>query len=414
LQFAPFATARVSIATENLMTKLNVCKRACLLFLLWAGASIASQGQTFTILTNFNGTDGASPGSLVQGTDGNFHGTSAAGANGVGTIFKVSRTGALSGLSFCTQIVCAVGFAPEGGLVQTFGGNFYGTTSRGGAFGFSGLGTVFRITQKGHASALYSFCARMSCFDGADPSGALIEAMDQNLYGVTRAGGDNQSGTVFNINPGGILATLYSFCRQLDCADGAGPESALVQGPEGAFYGTTPEGGIPVAAGTIFKITSAGVLTTLYTFSGPDGDSPSGSLIVGSDGNLYGTTAAGGTNNSGTIFKITRNGQLTTLYQFCIQAKCADGISPSAPLVQTTDGSLYGTSRFGGSNSFGTIFRMTPQGAFTTLHNFDSLEGAMPGPLLQATDGNFYGTLSLAAPATTALSILCRLDSIRS
>jgi len=211
-------------------------------------------------------------------------------------------------------------------------------------------------------------------------------------------------GTVFQITPSGTLTTLYSFCSQSKCTDGAYPLAPLVQGTNGNFYGTTYFGGNSFAskgAGTVFQINAAGTLTTLYSFcslggnSCTDGASPAAGLLQATDGNFYGTTSSYGANGGGTVFQITPSGTLTTLYNFCSQFACEDGIIPLGALIQAMDGDLYGTTSGGGTNreNEGTIFKITPTGSLTTLYSFDLTDGAYPAAgLLQATDGNFYGT----------------------
>jgi len=267
---------------------------------------------------------------------------------------------------------------PVGGVVQGFDGNFYGTTAGGGNNGSTclgtGCGTIFKVTPAGTLTTLYSFCSQTNCTDGYGPVAALVQATDGNLYGITQSGGANNNtqiclyvylngcGTVFKVTPTGVLTTLYSFCSLPNCADGVGPYSSLVQGTDGNFYGTTNIGGSGfdlavcgiTGCGTIFKITPTGTLTTLHSMcseggsSCTDGAYPQSGLIEGLDGNLYGTTAHGGINGGGTVFKITPSGALTTLYSFCAQAGCPDGSLPAGNLVQATDGNFYGTTFFGG------------------------------------------------------------------
>lgn len=234
-------------------------------------------------------------------------------------------------------------------------------------------------------------------FDGANGSGpaymSLVQGLDGNYYGTTEAGGSNYSGTVFKITPAGTLTTLYSFCLQVKCADGSSPEAGLVLATDGNFYGTTAAGGAH-QLGTVFKITAAGELTTLYNFCSQancsDGSNPYAPLIQGIDGNFYGTTYFGLVGN-GTVFRMTPGGELTTLHSF----NGIDGASPSSALVQASNGNFYGVASAGGQYQFGTAFEMTPTGKFTTLQNFGDGDGYAVGGLIEATDGNLYGTTAI-------------------
>jgi uncharacterized protein (TIGR03437 family) len=188
------------------------------------------------------------------------------------------------------------------------------------------------------------------------------------------------------------FTTLHSF----GYTDGAYPEAGLIQATDGNFYGTTNNGGASsncnAGCGTIFKIDPSGALTTLYSFcaqpSCADGSGPTAALVQATDGNFYGTTGSGGTSGYGTIFKITPSGALTTLYSFGSQS--TDGAGPSG-LIQATDRNFYGTTGAGGSG-VGTVFKITPSGTLTTIYSFGYTDGAGPSGLIQATDGNFYGT----------------------
>ena len=335
-------------------------RTACAVFLFSAIMAIVSSAQTFTTLADFNVSNGAFPsGSLVQGTDGNFYGTTlSGGANGDGTVFKITSSGTLTTLySFCSQTNCSDGTSPFAGLVQGSDGNFYGTTSGGGAKSY---GTVFKMTSTGALTTLYSFCSQSGCSDGSFPEAGLVQGSDGNFYGTTDEGGTNGDGTVFKITSSGTLTTLYSFCSKNGCSDGENPSAGLVQGSDGNFYGATENGGANGNNGTVFKITPAGTLTTLYSFcSAPctDGANPNG-LVQASDGNFYGTTGHGGANDYGTIFKITPTGTLTTLYSFCSQSGCSDGEYPIAGLMQAVNGTFYGTTSSGGSSNDGTVFSL--------------------------------------------------------
>jgi uncharacterized repeat protein (TIGR03803 family) len=385
---------------------------------------LPAQG-TFTSLHYFcqsnNCPDGSSPyAGLVQGLDGNLYGTTEYGGvltctTGCGTVFRITPTGTFTELyEFCSVgKYCADGATPTAGLILGTDGNLYGTTVYGGnspfscgATGAGGCGTVFKITPSGTLTTLYSFCPLNNCTDGDEPYGGLVQAIDGNFYGTTTYGGaavGSSGGTVFRITPGGTMTTLYSFCTLGGCADGENPHDALIQGSDGNLYGTTLAGGAnQVYGGAVFKINPRGPMTTMYSFCSlskcPDGSQPNGGLIQATDGNFYGTASSGGSGNYGTIFKITPGDTLTTIYDFCSLAYCADGAYPYDPLVQATDGNLYGTTGTGGSVDGGTAFTITTAGAMTVLFDFSfnsHTDGSHPqGPLLQGTDGIFYGTTS--------------------
>jgi uncharacterized repeat protein (TIGR03803 family) len=375
---------------------------------LCAATAIASPAQTFTSLFSFNGTDGQWPiyaGSLVQGLNGNLYGTTGiGGAHGCGTAFQVTPAGALTTLH---NFYSAGGCGPYGGLLLAANGSLYGTASDGGANNVGG--TVFRITPAGKFKTIYSFCALDNCADGNTPEGPLIQAANGIFYGTTSGGGANGYGTVFKITPGGVLTTLYSFCSQPNCPDGGSPNAPLVQGADGNFYGTTFKGGIGGPSsdnGTIFKITPAGKLTTIYSFcSQPgctDGANPYAGLVPGPHNTFYGTTSQGGDVGFGTIFQVTTAGTLTRLHTFC-GAGCPEGGVPRATLISGTDGNFYGTAYEGGSGGYGggtlggTVFQLTPAGTLTALYSFCSQPNCTDGNnpsagVVQDTDGNFYGT----------------------
>jgi len=386
-----------------LLAKLGLAKAAWMVFVFCAATAIVSQATTtFTTLASFDGTDGSQPLYMapVQGIDGNFYGTtSEGGANGYGTVFKITPSGTLTTLyGFCSQPNCADGQLPYGGLVLAPNGNFYGTTYEGGAncLDEEGCGTVFQITPAGTLTTLYTFCSQAGCADGAHPYAGLALATNGDFYGTTEAAGAHLNGTVFKITPSGTLTTLYSFCSQPNCADGAEPHAGLVQATNGNLYGTTTDGGL-ADAGTVFEVTAAGKLTTLHSFCSQagctDGQTPLGGLVQAANGNFYGTTSVGGANSYGTVFQITAGGTLTTLHSFDL----TDGAYPYAGLAQATDGNFYGTTEGGGADGGGTIFEITAAGTLTTLYSFCSqsgcTDGEIPlGELLQATNGNFYGT----------------------
>ncbi len=395
--------------------KLNWGRRASAVFVLCATTAAIVSAQTFTTLFSFNGgtavgghNDGNEPlAALRQGTDGNLYGTTAGGgAFGGGTIFMITTGGTPETLyNFCGQPACADGSEPYAGLVQAANGDFYGTTYHGGngaSVFYTGYGTVFKITPSGALTALYSFCAQSGCPDGASPYGGLVEANNGDFYGTTYQEGVNNplGGTLFRITPSGALTTLYTFCAKSSCGDGQQPAAALIQANNGDLYGTTPEGGVYSGEGTIFETTPSGTLTTLFSFCGAclAGGVPYASLVQATNGDLYGTATGGGTYDGGTVFKITTEGALTTLYSFCTQTDCTDGSYPWG-LIQATDGNFYGTTFSGGAYGHGTIFEMTPRGALKTLYSFCAQSGCTDGAnpyaaLVQDTNGTFYGTTS--------------------
>lgn len=367
--------------------------------------SVPLTAQTFKTLANFDLTNGGSAqAGLVQGLDGGLYGeTSVGGTFGWGTAYEVSHHGALTVLH---NFDYSDGFNPYGNLLLATDGKFYGMTTSGGDSQVCplGCGTVFEVTSQGALTTLHFFCSEAPtsepCIDGGNPWGSLVEGSDGNFYG-TATGGEIDNGVVFKISPQGRFTLLHSF---LALEGGVAPEAGLTQGNDGNFYGTTYGGGT-YGDGTIFRITSSGVLTTLYNFcySGCKGESvgesPSTPLVKANDGNFYGTTSSGGDLDCyppvgcGTIFRFSSDGAVTAIHTF----EGTDGYGSGTILLQATDGDLYGASPSGGSEGCmagcGTLFKSTTSGTFTTLHFFDSTDGANPDAgLFQATDGSFYGT----------------------
>jgi uncharacterized repeat protein (TIGR03803 family) len=382
------------------MTKLRSWKKVSFVFLLCVVTAIAAQAQVLTTLHSFDGLDGQYPrAALIQAADGNLYGTSTEGGASLcgrcephfdGTVFKMVLSGSLTVVhSFCQPDGGCPNSPLFAGVVQHTNGNLYGTTAFGGT---NGTGTVYQIDPKGTLTFFSSPCGQDSC---GSPFAGLTEATNGELYGTAYYGGPDDVGGVYKITSDGAVTGLHSF----DCNDGAYPESILVEATDGNLYGTTSsDPDCIMSSSSVFRIGSDDRFTTLYFFcrqpSCADGYDPS-ALIQANDGNLYGATLAGGTTNAGTIFKISTSGALTTLYTFCLQPNCVDGWFPSA-LVQATDGNFYGTTGSGGSNGEGEIFRMTPDGTLTVLYSFCSqpscADGSSPGAgLVQDTDGKFYG-----------------------
>jgi uncharacterized repeat protein (TIGR03803 family) len=370
---------------------LSFCKVTTLAaaFLLLAAASASA--QTFTVLTSFDGTASGSPeAGLVQAEDGNLYGTNyGAGIYPFGSLFKITRTGALT-----TELFFGfVGNEPRAGMILATDGNLYGTTTYGGA---NEWGTAFRYSPGTEAvNVIYNYCSLPDCTDGAIAHG-LIQASDGNFYGTAQISYTQPfyPGIVYQMTPAGVQSTLYTFCTLTDCTDGWDIFSGVVQDNDGNFYGTSYNGG-GYNEGTVYKLTPEGAFTLLHTFAyGTDGAQPGG-LVQAGNGILFGISSQAGAYGQGNVFKITTGGTLTTLYSFCAVSGCPDGSVPSfySSLILGSDGNFYGTTTTGGSDNQGTIFKITPGGAFTSLHSFSGTDGGGPiGSLTQATDGNFYGT----------------------
>jgi len=285
------------------------------------------------------------------------------------------------------------GWAPNSPLAQDNSGNYYGTTEYGGSNNSCthGCGTIFEISGSYPyaLTTLYNFCSDTACADGANPDGGGLnwDSASDSLYGTTQNGGANGIGTWFDyyIWQGEINYTPYIE------PVGGNPNNGMGKDSQGNFYGTTHTGGA-AGYGAIFKLTTTGEMTALYSFQGAvDGANPTAGLLQATDGNFYGTTYAGGTADYGTIFKITPGGEFTALHTF----EQTDGANPVAGLVQATDGNFYGTTFAGGSAGYGTAFKITPGGKLTTILTFDGKNGASPtGWLIQDTDGDLYGTAS--------------------
>jgi uncharacterized repeat protein (TIGR03803 family) len=234
----------------------------------------------------------------------------------------------------------------------------------------------------------------------AYPQSNLIQGVNGSLYGTSYGNAaSNEYGTVFEVTTSGMVSTLYTFCSKSNCADGSFPAAGLILANDLNFYGTTTSGGA-YGQGTVFKLTPSGILTTLYSFCQDgtpcaDGAEPYGGLVQGTSGLLYGTTVLGGEHALGSVFSIATSGkEFTTLYSFC-DGRCDglglnDGSGPQSTLVQDSNGNFYGTT------SFGTIFEITPQGTLTTLYEFcsqpDCDDGNSPSgnPALSA-EGDLFG-----------------------
>jgi uncharacterized repeat protein (TIGR03803 family) len=384
------------------MTRSN--RRSSILFvlgmsLLTAGAAIPLAAQ-ITTLHSFVGTDGSVPqGALVQVSNGEFYGTTTGGgATGDGSAYRMTPTGTLTTVH---SFDGTDGSGPTDALIQATDGNLYGTTYGGGA---SGNGTVFKMSLSGTVTTLHSFDGS----DGANVFAGLVQGTDGNFYGTATGGGSSGYGTAYKITPAGVFTLLHNFVA--GAHDGAYPYATLIQATDGNFYGTTFSGG-GAFEGTVFRMTPSGTVTVIHAFciAGipcPDGGNVQAGLVQASNGKLYGTVVRGGSttctldfyDGCGTVFEIGLGGGFTTLHLF----ELTDGAGPVSKLIQAKSGKLYGVTPYGGANNectsgCGTIFNITLSGIFTSVYSFCSESGCTDGSLpvanlIQAAKGPLYGT----------------------
>lgn len=387
--------------------------RAAVLLLL-ASCFVSVHAQTVTPIFAFDGTDGGnSISGLVQGRDGQLYGTTQSdGKHGAGTVFKITTGGALVTLhQFCSKTSCADGANPTSGLILGTDGNFYGTTFSGGNTACaSPCGTVFKITSTGTLTTLYDFCSTSSCDDGGNPYASLVQGTDGDLYGTTSAFGLNSVGTIFRITTGGALTTLHTFA----VSDGAAPFGALIQATDGNFYGTTSSGGTH-GDGTVYQLTPAGSLTTIHNFSGKDGSTPYGGVIETFPGAppflpdaLWGVASLGGTFKAGLFFRMSFAGKILSSFSFCQIKGCPDGSEPFARLTMDHTGGIRGVASSGGTADLGSLFGTTDGGASFSIYSFCTTPACADGlgpqaPLVEHTNGKLYGVTSNGATGFGAI-----------
>jgi uncharacterized repeat protein (TIGR03803 family) len=375
-----------------------------------------ARAQTFKVLHTFTGApnDGEAPlGTLVRDAAGNLYGTTELGGSrtcgqfSCGTVFMLNNSGEEVGVfSFNGQN----GTFPVAGVFRDASGNLYGTTQQGGAHSCNndppGCGTVFQLNKAGTKIRYYSFAGS----NGEFPDSTPVE-VSGSLYGTTSIGGSRGFGTVYRINSLGKESVLHSFKGE---SDGCDPEPGITTDSKGNLYGVAYRGGFSSGCngdGTAYELDTAGNFTVLYKFIGAVGANPE-SLILDSQGNLYGTAVNGGSSEEcsggcGTVFELSpQNGTWSgrSLYSFCSLPLCADGQDPRGPLVLDNAGNIYGVTTAGGGYTncgsglgCGTIFKIDPSGNETVLYNFTGgLDGANPfGGLIMDASGNLYGTTTV-------------------
>lgn len=354
---------------------------------------IDANGGNYATLHSLNPTnaEGQYPvANLALASDGTLFGTAfAGGSNQLGTVFKLGTNGNSFAVLHHFRPDGGDGQNPQAALRLGADGWLYGTTLNGG----SGLGTVFRLSPDGSGYTIQHRFQTAGA-DGQNPYAALVQDDAGTLYGTTFAGGGSAAGAIYKLNPDG---SGYSLLLALSSSGGTGqnPYASLLRGQDGSYYGTAYAGGA-LAGGAVFQLSAdGGNYTVLHSFSSLDGDgqNPVAPLVQGTNGLLYGTTYFGGSNNAGVVFALATNGTgYTVLHQF--RTNGIDGQNPYAALLAASDGRLYGTTAVGGTNRAGTVFRLQPDGGgYQVLHHFDARTGQNPqAALLQARDGALYGT----------------------
>lgn len=379
--------------------------------------ALPAKAQNFQVLWTFTGgPDGGGPfGGVVLDAQGNLYGATQAGGNancggGCGVVFKLSKSGTESPIySFTGK---ADGGNPYSGVIRDSAGNLYGTASGGGA---SNRGVVFRINNA-EKEAVFSFNGG----NGASPFSELAQDTSGNLYGTTYVGGF-VGGTVFRLNKAGKI-TFYRFCSRAGCSDGSNPRAGVVLDSAGNIYGTTLEGGSANCnggCGVVFEVTTAGKEIVLHQFCPQpgctDGKYPYGGVALDASGNVYGTTQQGGLFGAGTVFEVNKSGTETVVYNFCSQPGCADGQTPDGTVILDSQGNLYGTTYFGGTFGNGTVFKIGKDGGESVLYSFSGgSDGSQPvaGVTLD-NSGNLYGTTLLGgiAPVDSGEGVVFELTA---
>ncbi len=372
-------------------------RRFLLVALILASTGLDGNSQTaptLTTLHRFTGAagEGSDPqAALIQGSDGALYGTTnAGGTSNHGSIFRLSADGQTFATLHSFTGANGEGLNPASALLQGKDGAFYGATTGGGA---NSAGTLYRLSADGQTFAtLYSFPGSASI--AAAPNG-LIQGSDGAFYGTTAGGGANTIGSIFRFSADGkTLTTLYSFTG----SNGTGdlPSAALLQGSDGAFYGTTQGESDAPDNGVVFRLSADGkTFTILHVFNGSDSYAfPEAALIQGIDGAFYGTTLGAGARGNGMVFRVSADGKtFANLHSFT--GASGDGANPYGAPLQASNGNFYGTTNGGGAGGYGSIYQLSSDGkTLTTIHSFTGPAGDGLHPqstLLQGSDGNLYG-----------------------
>ncbi|MBV9718329.1 MAG: hypothetical protein JOZ77_03360 [Candidatus Eremiobacteraeota bacterium] len=367
--------------------------------------SDAKSPYKFKVLESFTGDNGLEPlANLTTDKNGNFYGTTYSGFHRDGTLFKLDSAGKkLKTLYNFEQNLTG----PGSDVLMDSQRNLYGTTYTGQGYTYE-YGGVYKVNPQGVESVLYAFT---NGSDGSEPFGNPIMDAQGNVYGTAYGGGSTQGsctgsgcGVVFKVTTAGAFSVVHTFTY----GDGAQPQGGVIMDSSGNLYGTTAFGG-SAKYGTVYKISSGGKESVLYNFTnGQDGGEPVASLLLDASGNLYGTASTGGNkvaacangpaSGCGTVFKIDSSGHETTLHAFSSQP---DGAQPYSALIMDGNGNLYGTAREGGKGQYnGTVFEVSSSGsAFSVLHSFIFNDGEEPqGSLYLDASGDLYGTTSVDGP----------------
>src|ERR1039457_1531364 len=375
--------------------------------LLWLAGALAAMGiapaqaqtPSETVLHAFGSVPkGGYPyAGLIRDSAGNLYGTTYQGGKAnAGVVYGVDAAGQEKVLYSFTGL--ADGGNPYGGVIRDSAGNLYGTTGAGGT---SGYGVVFKLDKAGQETVLYAFTGGA---DGGYSYAGVIRDSAGNLYGTTPSGGTAGQGVVFKQSTGGQETVLYSFTGG---ADGGYPSAGVIRDSAGNLYGTASYGGT-ADVGVVYKVDAAGQETVLYTFPPPhDGASPTAGVVRDSAGNLYGTTGAGGAQNAGVVYKLDRAGQETVLYSF---TGGADGAYPHAGVIRDSAGNLYGTTPFGGTGS-GVVYKLDTAGQETVLYAFTGgADGGTPwAGVIRDSAGNLYGTATFGG--TTGAGVVYEVNA---